>query len=299
MHSRPTRGVNRTALYSSAAAVAGGLCVAAGGQPAQPTPARRFTEKVPGTPIRIDLAPIPAGQVAIKGADGAATPQPVGPFWMSTTEITWDAYDVFVYALDEPAPGEGNGGGGGTDATTRPSKPYLPPDRGFGHEGYPTISVAYPGAVEFCKWLSKKTGRAYRLPTEAEWEYAARAGSTGLYAWGDDPAKIPDFAWFKDNAGDKTQSVRQKAPNAWGLFDVHGNVAEWCAGLDGKPVARGGSYLDDARGLRLEARLHQEPSWQSRDPQLPKSKWWLSDCSWVGFRVVCEGPGPGASSEKK
>ena len=245
-------------------------------------------EKVPGTPIRIDLAPIPAGKITVKGADGSLQEQEVGPFWMSATEITWDAYDVFVYGLDEPQPGES----GGADATTRPSKPYLPPDRGFGHEGYPAISVAYPGAAEFCKWLSKKTGRTYRLPTEAEWEHAARAGSTGLYAWGDDPAKIAECAWFKDNASDKTQPVRQKAPNAWGLFDIHGNVAEWCAGTDGKPVARGGSYLDDARGLRVESRLRQEPSWQSRDPQLPKSKWWLSDCSWVGFRVVCEGPPP-------
>lgn len=200
---------------------------AAAGPPLEP-----YTQEISGTVVTIDLVPIPRGSVRIPDPDkpGAAKSVDIGPFWVSTTEITWDAYDIFVYRLDVP---EGKGGDGeppaeGPDAITRPTKPYIPPDRGYGHAGYAAISLSFKGADEFCKWLSAKTGRKYRLPTETEWEYLARAGAAAdaPYCFGDDASLIDDYAWHSGNAKRKTQPVGKKKANAWGVYDVHGNVAE-------------------------------------------------------------------------
>jgi formylglycine-generating enzyme required for sulfatase activity len=209
------------------------------------------------------------------------------PVYMSATEITWDLYDLFVYRLDEEE-GEVDPA---IDAITRPSKPYIPPDRGFGHAGYPAISMSARGAQEFCVWLSAKTGKTYRLPTEAEWQHACLAGGAGPYGF-DDPGNLAEYAWFKDNAGEQTRPVGQKRPSAWGLYDMHGNVAEWVIGADGKPLIRGGSYLDPAEAITAHARAHQTPAWNDSDPQFPKSRWWLADCTFVGFRIVCDPPLP-------
>lgn len=234
-----------------------------------------FWQEVPGTAFKFEMVPIPGD-----------TNAGIKPFWMGRTELTWEAFDVFVYRLDEPE------GQPTTDATTRPSKPYFPPDRGFGHEGYAVICVSHHNATEYCKWLSAKTGKKFRLPTEQEWEHACRAGAAGAYCFGDDPAKLADHAWYAANSGDKTHPVGSKKPNAWGLHDMHGNVAEWCASpVEGQRGAtRGGSYRDEPNALGCAARAPYDPSWNMSDPQVPKSKWWLSDGPFVGFRVVCEQP---------
>ena len=91
----------------------------------------------------------------------------------------------------------------------------------------PVICITHHAAMEYCRWLSAKTGKLYRLPTEAEWEHACRAGTKTAYSFGDDPAKLEDYAWYVENA-EKPQPVGKKKPNPWGLFDMHGNVAEWC-----------------------------------------------------------------------
>ena len=145
--------------------------------------------------------------------------------------------------------------------------------------------------MEYCRWLSAKTGKIYRLPTEAEWEYACRAGTKTAYSWGDDPAKIDEYAWYVDNA-EKPQKVGKKKPNPWGLYDMHGNVAEWCLDHyvadaykqfsdrqadrsgpvilpDAKEypyVARGGSWDDDADKLRSAARRGSNLEWSVQDP---------------------------------
>ncbi len=239
-----------------------------------------FTQEIAGTAIRFEMVPIPPA--GVEAGAGKAPPR----FWIGKTEMTWEAFDIFVYGLDQQQ-GEG---AAGVDATTRPSKPYLPPDRGFGHEGYPAISMTHHSAAEFCKWLSAKTGRTYRLATEAEWEYAARAGAATAYDFGDDPASLAQHAWFKDNADGKTHPAGKKKPNAWGVHDMLGNAAEWCSTPDGKGVTRGGAYTDPAERVRCDSRAEATPAWNASDPQIPKSKWWLADGPFVGFRVVCEAP---------
>jgi formylglycine-generating enzyme required for sulfatase activity len=151
----------------------------------------------------------------------------------------------------------------------------------FGHHGYPAICMTHRAAVEFCRWLSAKTGRRYRLPTVKEWERAARAVEGP-------PTDLSATAWFWDNADDSTQRVATKSPNAWGLHDMLGNVAEWCDGNDGPPVVKGGSWRDKASGVTFESGATEDPSWSESDPQNPKSRWWLANGQFVGMRLACE-----------
>lgn len=263
--------------------------------PAIPAPApppaepllERFTVLVPGSTEQLELVPIPAGVVAADDGAGGRREVAVGPLFVATTEVTWDMYDAFVFAMDR-AEGEKDP----PDAWARPSKPYILMDRGFGHAGYPAISVSFRGASEFAKWLSAKTGRPFRLPTETEWEHAARAGSAGAYAHGDEPAGLDTTAWFRANSitggRPSTHAVGKKAANAWGLFDVHGNAAEWTVAESGTGVLRGGSFKDPAAKLGLGARVPDDKAFNQTDPQLPKSVWWLADGPFAGFRVACD-----------
>jgi formylglycine-generating enzyme required for sulfatase activity len=160
----------------------------------------------------------------------------------------------------------------------------------------------------YCQWLYKKTGIFYRLPTEAEWEYACRAGSPAAYPFGNDDQQLGKYAWYAANSAGKYHPVKQRKPNAWGLYDMLGNVAEWTLdqykedyfdqiraqpGSPWIPPARkqpgalkGGSFADPAAALRSAARLRSDPKWNARDPQIPKSKWWNADAPFIGFRVL-------------
>jgi len=234
-------------------------------------------DSVPGTLVSFELVLVPAGAVTV---DHAGTPQrvEVPAFWIGRTEVTWDLYDVFALGLDSGATPPG------ADAVARPTRPYGAPDHGFGHQGYPAISIARQGAEAFCAWLSARTGKRYRLPTEAEWLRAAALG-LGEPLVSD---RRDALAWHAGNASGMTQPVATKAPDALGLFDLFGNAAEWVMTGDGSRVARGGSFRDGAAVVGPRARVAQDYTWNERDPQYPKSRWWLSDAPFVGFRVVRE-----------
>ncbi len=257
----------------------------------EPAP-ESYVETLAGTTVSFEMVRIEAGRLEVDAADaeGGKRALEVEPFWIGRTEVTWDAYDVFVFGLDGPAAVE-------VDAESRPTKPYINADRGFGHAGYAAMSIAHKGAEAYCDWLTRKTGRRYRLPTEDEWEYACRAGSTAAFSCGDDVEALARHAWFKANADHATHAVGSLAPNRFGLHDMHGNVCEWVTGRDGKAVVKGGSYVDGADRLTCDARRAPSRLWNASDPQIPKSVWWLCDAGFVGFRVVCEdAPADGAAS---
>lgn len=258
-------------------------------------PRKPYVETIPGTLVKFEMVSIPGGTFAIvdptKG--GAARTVRVKPLWIGKTEVTWDEYDIYAFRLDQTEQQKAQG----IDATSRPSRPYGAPDRGFGHHGYPALSMTFHAAEEYCRWLSGKTGKKYRLPTEAEWEYACRTGGgsgTGSAktasnaGTGGSTDQLSSLAWIWENADDKTHPVGTKRPNAWGLYDMLGNVAEWCQGTDGTPVVRGGSYIDRAARVDCRTSARQTPAWDATDPQNPKSQWWLADAPFVGFRVVRE-----------
>jgi formylglycine-generating enzyme required for sulfatase activity len=282
-----------------------------------------YTNIIPGTQVSYVMTAIPGGEFVMGSAEGEADRKPdegpqhkvkLDPFWMGTYEVTWDQFLLFIYPDDEKKLREANPTDPAinqlSDAVTRPSKPYVDMSFGMGKNGYPAIAMTQHGANKFCHWLSAKTGHFYRLPTEAEWEYACRAGTKTTYSFGDDAGKLGEYAWFFDNSNSKYQKVGKKKPNAWGLYDMHGNVTEWvldqyspdfyqtlaAAGIASNPwnkatqpyphSVRGGSWDDDAPALRSAARRGSDRQWKMTDPQLPKGKWYFTDAPFVGFRVV-------------
>lgn len=254
-----------------------------------------YTESLEGTLVKFEMVPVPGGtyEYADPENGGAIVAIEIKPFWIGKTEVTWDEYDVYMLRLDDPNVAGGSDAQGSATETTdadgisRPSKPYGAPDLGFGHQGFAAMHLTYHAAVNYCKWLSHKTGKKYRLPTEAEWEYACRAGQLPAGPI-EDKTLLDRIAWYFENAENKTHKVATKEPNAWGIYDMLGNVAEWCTVPDRKPALRGGSYQEEASDVHPGARRLYSPSWQMSDPQIPKSKWWLSDGPFAGFRVVCE-----------
>jgi len=281
-----------------------------------------YTETIAPNDIKFDMLPIKGGKFMMGSPDTEAKrkadegPQhevELDPFWMGKKEVTWDEYEVFMLKTDyqhrqaaslKPTPQDKF-----ADALARPTAPYTDMTFDMGKYGFPAISMTHHAARLYCQWLSAKTGRYYRLPTEAEWEYACRAGTTTAYSFGDNPDQLGEYAWDFDNSEDKYHKVGEKKPNPWGLYDIHGNVTEWCldqyypdyykqfAGKTVKnPVAvpkevypnvvRGGSWDDDAEALRSAARRGSNIDWKMQDPQRPTSVWYHTDAQFSGFRVV-------------
>jgi formylglycine-generating enzyme required for sulfatase activity len=260
---------------------------------ALPEGMKAYSIAVPNTELKIRMVPVP---------------HPKSPFWMSETEITWEVFDEFVFEdIYHP---EDFKKMKGPDAVARPSKPYIPPDRGYGHEGFAAISLSSQSARNFAAWLAKKTKTSIRLPREDEWEHACLAGAKGPFAF--DEKKAREFCWWYETALKRpidpnedpdfhdraAQPVGKLKANAYGLFDMHGNVAEWVDGRDGKPVLKGGSWQDDFGDLAVTKRAAWRDSWQQTDPQIPKSSWWLSDAPFAGMRILRPWK-PSASAAKK
>ena len=281
-----------------------------------------YTDVISGSAAKFDMVPIPSGTFKLGSPAGEAKrsddegPQvevKLAPFWMGKCEVTWDEYEEFMFNLDierrkatKLMPNELDKI---ADTLSRPTKPYTDMTFGLGKEGNPVISMTQHAARKYCEWLSAKTGRYYRLPTEAEWEYACRAGTTTAYHFGDDPSKLGEYAWYFKNSGEKPNPVGKKKPNPWGLHDMHGNVAEWTAdgydakwydSLTGKTalnplnvakatepcVVRGGAWDAEPDRCRAAARLPSHIDWKMQDPQLPQSVWYYTDAQFVGFRIV-------------
>lgn len=308
-----------------------------------------YIEKIPGTDITFEMIPIagggfllgsPASETDRGDDEGPQVRVKVEPFWMAKCEVTWGEYRSFMamydafkkmqrlaanakgpadeqmrliqsHAWNDKLEGDWN-----VDAVTSPTPLY---DSSFTYgvgdqPNQPAVTITPYAARQYTKWLSGILGNNYRLPTEAEWEYAARAGTTTTYSFGNDPAELEKFAWIDANGGSQTHEVGTKQPNPWGLYDMHGNVAEWTldqyfpdayAKLGSGPVdakaavrwptkifprvVRGGSWLEPAAMSRSAARHPSEDrEWKLSDPNIPLSPWWYTEepATAVGLRVM-------------
>lgn len=279
-----------------------------------------YKQVIPGSQVEFEMIAIhggdfimgsPESETGRNADESPAHKVQVRPFWMGKHEITWDEFELFVdpqmekqiaeklnYEILENNP---------VDGVSRPTPPFVDMSFGMGKKGYPAVNMTHYSALAYCRWLTAKTGDFYRLPTEEEWEYACRAGTQSAYHFGDDVDALDEYAWYFKNSKYQYQQVGAKKPNPWGLHDMHGNVAEWVmdqyhpdfyqlkTGSDQRwvgttktypHVVRGGSWEDDPEALRSAARSKSDKSWKQRDPQIPKSDWWLTDASHVGFRIV-------------
>jgi sulfatase modifying factor 1 len=311
-------------------------------EPYKVTDLKSFTEQIPNSSVSFRMVAIPGGTFKMgspigepfrREDEGPVKEVQISPFFMAEVEVTWDEYLAFyAQTAAEGRMTEKEGlrtkVASEVDAISGATPPYGQPDQGWGMGQRPAISFSYHAAETYCKWLSLKTGKTYRLPTEAEWEYACKGGTTTPYFFPGDPGKfektglkarlskndtavINTFIIYKANSLSKTQTPDKVKPNPFGLKNMLGNVAEFCSDwyqadiLSQYPeelitdpkgpetgtehVIRGGSFLDMAGKLRSSARDSTKTDyWLKTDPQIPKSIWWYSDCFNVGFRVVCE-----------
>ncbi len=298
--------------------------------PAEVTSFADFTERIPGTGVSFAMRAVPAGSFAMGSPEGepfrASNEGPqkevsVSRFFMAETEVTWTMYWAFLSETmsEGRIPPEeifARNADPEVDALSGPTPPFGNPEQGWGGGERPAITMTYYSAEIFCRWLSQKTGKHYRLPTEAEWEYSARGGtdtpyffegsprkfsSEGLWnkVFGPDTTVINTYAVYALNSDGRTGEPAKVKPNPFGLRNMLGNVweytSDWYSGDGVAPeterVVRGGTYADDASGIRSAVRAPTEHErWLRTDPQQPKSIWWYSDIKAIGFRIVMEVP---------
>jgi formylglycine-generating enzyme required for sulfatase activity len=274
------------------------------------------TYRIPGTDVRFEMVGVPGGEfvMGVEGGTAGEDESPavrvrLSPFLIGRYEVTHDEYAIFRYADRDSDSTLVAGRRIELDTVARPSTPYEDPAFGMGGDGHPAVGMTQWAALQYARWLSEKTGEFFRLPTEAEWEMACRAGGESEMAGASGTREMGEEAWFAENSDYSLQEVGKKASNAWGLFDMLGNAAEWTldqydAGwyrsLAGSVAVdpwrvperlhprtvRGGSFADAAEELRCTARQESSLNWKRRDPQIPKSFWWNTDSPFVGFRLV-------------
>lgn len=283
--------------------------------------------------VSFEMIPIPGGKFKLgspdseKGRNKDEGPQvevEIEPFWMGKCEVTWAEYRLWMNYIDRFQDFESKRVNGVNekniaDAVSAPSLLY-DPTFVFEHgedKRLPAVAMTQFAARQYTKWLSKATGQIFRLSSEAEWEYACRAGTTTAYSFGDDEKQAGKYAWTAENSKEKPHFVGTKKPNPWGLHDMHGNVLEWTLDAHAKQgyerlvdfhlkrrdeqqaltnwpkaiyprVVRGGCFEFDVPLARSAARLASDIAWQDTDPNIPKSPWWMTDnpCRAVGLRVV-------------
>lgn len=289
-----------------------------------------YTTTLPGTDIEFHMVPVPAGTVLMgspedeEGREDCEGPQvkvAVEPFWIGKYEVTWAEYKHYMKLHDifkrfEEMSVREVTEKNKIDTISAPSNLY---DPSFTYEAgeepdQPAATISQYAAKLYTKWLSRSSGTFYRLPAEAEWEYAARAGTTTAYFFGDDPSDLEEYAWIEDNSDFERQTVGQKKPNPWGLYDIYGNVSEWVldeqgddgfAHLAGKEnltaiesirwptkiygrVSKGGTWEFTPEKCRSASRLVDDEEWKNEDPNVPKSPWWYTTypATGVGFRII-------------
>lgn len=302
--------------------------------PLNPDGFKNYTQPLPGSDVRFEMVAVPGGEFEMGSSasepyrrpdEGPVRKVKLSPYWMGRTEVRWKEWEVFYAQRGTP-------GHEGTPeekfAATGPTPPYGSPDQGWGKGSQPAITMSHHAAMVYCEWLTSVTGKRFRLPTEAEWEYACRGGSKTPYFFPGDPSSftsqswwnrilgpslkpIAEYAWYVKTAGNRTHPPTSVKANPFGLFNMIGNVKEFCLdwydaktyseypaeGVEdprgpetGKErVVRGGSFKSDAADLRAAARDRTKTdAWLTTDPQSPKSIWWYSDSNDAGFRVVRE-----------
>jgi formylglycine-generating enzyme required for sulfatase activity/nitrate/TMAO reductase-like tetraheme cytochrome c subunit len=290
-----------------------------------------FTERIPGSGVSFRMIAVPGGRFImgspddepLRDTDESPREMEVDSFFIAEVEVTWDEFMEFYRQTASEGRSTDTEGSRtkdkGVDAVSGATPPYGKPDQNWGMGQRPAISMSWHAAETYCRWLSKVTGKSYRLPREAEWEYACRAGTTTPYFFPGDPARFekrglfrgrPDttvigtYVIYSGNSPSKTQAPSAVKPNPWGIKNMSGNVAEFCSDFyegTSEHVIRGGSFREGAAGVRSASRDHTlTDEWLKTDPQMPKSIWWYSDCFNVGFRVVMDyksgNYGPGANN---
>ncbi len=311
-------------------------------EPTKVTKFENYTEHIPGSPVSFDMIAIAGGTYKMGSPsnekfrnddEGPVREVTLSPFFMGKVEVTWDEYWFFHRQTSSEGriPPEVTKGKNKValtaDAISGPTPPFGNPEQGWGGGSRPAITMTHYSAEIYCDWLSKVTGKKYRLPTEAEWEYAARGGTETPYffpgkpknfssqGWwnkmfGVDTAVINSYVVYELNSGMKTQEPSRVHENPFGLKNMLGNVLEYCSDWYAADayaktpasvtnpkgpeegveyVVRGGNYTNDAADVRAASRMATKTEeWLKTDPQQPKSIWWYSDIKGVGFRVVCE-----------
>ncbi|PIF06055.1 MAG: hypothetical protein CSA36_03580 [Draconibacterium sp.] len=308
-------------------------------QPTEVNELKDFTETIPNTTISFNMKAIPGGTFTIGSPadeafrndnEGPQKKVNISPFFMAEVEVTWDEYLAFYVATTTEGRStdtEGTRTLENVDAISGPTPSYGQPDQNWGLGQRPAITMSFYSAETYCRWLSQVTGKTYRLPTEAEWEYAARGGTETPFffegkpkdfaekgfigkLFGENNDLINKYIVYKKNSQMKTQLPEVVETNPFGLKNMLGNVNEYCSDwfatdayqqltdgvtdpkgpLSGREhVIRGGSFKSDIGAVRCAARdSTKTKAWLKTDPQMPKSIWWLSDCDNIGFRIVCE-----------